>query len=92
MLGTSMRFANGKMRLRRNFQGEGISGNLKVNSRSDPTSTTSTLRQDRSRMMSPGRLFTMPPSTSMLPLSSTGTNTPGSEALARIDFHKDPRS
>ena len=39
-------------------------------------------------MMSPGRLLTMPPSTRMLPCSSTGTNTPGSEALARIAFHK----
>jgi acetylornithine deacetylase/succinyl-diaminopimelate desuccinylase-like protein len=85
----SLLLANG---MRTNFQGDGISANLYMNSCSDPTATTSTLRQDRSRMMSPGRLFTMPPSTSMLPSSSTGTNTPGSDALARIALHKDPRS
>jgi hypothetical protein len=28
----------------------------------------------------------------MLPCSSTGTNTPGSDALARMAFHSGPRS
>jgi hypothetical protein len=51
-----------------------------------------TAAQARLRMTSPGRLFTMAPSTWTSPSTGTGTNTPDSDALARNAVAREPHS